>query len=57
MNNAVFGKTMENGRKRKGIKLVTPEKKRNNLASKPKFFSELFFWKPISNRNEKNTHN
>ena len=37
MNNAVFGKTMENIRKRRNIKLVTTDKRRNKLVSEPNY--------------------
>ena len=37
MNNAVFGKTMENIRKHRDIKLVTTDKKINKLVSEPNY--------------------
>ena len=37
MNNAVFGKTMENIRKHRDVKLVTTDKKRSNLVSEPNY--------------------
>ena len=37
VNNAVFGKTMENVRKHRDIRLVKTDKKRNKLVSEPNF--------------------
>ena len=39
MNNSVFGKTMENIRKHRNIKLVTTDKKRNKLVSEPNYYT------------------
>ena len=43
MNNSVFGKTMENIRKRLDVRLVTDEKKLLKLSSKPNYVSSEIF--------------
>ena len=43
MNNSKFGKTVENVRKHRGIKLVTTEKRRLKLASKPNYHTKTQF--------------
>ena len=49
----IFGKTMENGRKDSGIKLVTT-KARSNFVSKTNYHrKKSLLWKFITNRNEK----
>ena len=37
MNNAVFGKTMENVRNRRDVKLVVTEERRKKLVSEPNY--------------------
>ena len=37
MNNSVFGKTIENIRKHRAIKLVTTDNKRSKLISEPDY--------------------
>ena len=43
MNNSVFGKTMENMRKHRDIKLVTADEKRNKLVSEPNYHTTKHF--------------
>ena len=43
MNNALFGKTMENVRKHREIKLVTTDKRRNRLVSEPNYHTTKWF--------------
>ena len=43
MNNAIFGKTMENVRKHRDIKFVTTERGRNHLVSEPNYLTTKFF--------------
>ena len=47
INNAVFGKTMENVRKHRDIKLVTTERRRNYLVSEPNYHTTKFFTKNL----------
>ena len=48
MNNAVFGKTMENIRKHRDIKLVTTDKNRNKLVSEPNYHTMNYISKDLS---------
>ena len=43
VNNSVFGKTMENVRNYRDIKLVTTDKRRNQLASEPNYHTTKYF--------------
>ena len=48
MNNAVFGKTVENIRKHRDIKLVTRDKKRNKLVSEPNYHTRNYISEDLS---------
>ena len=48
MNNAVFGKTMENIRKHRNIKLVTTDKKVSELVSEPNYHTMNYISKDLS---------
>ena len=43
MNNAVFGKTMENVRKHRDIKLVTTDKRKNQLVPESNYHTTKWF--------------
>ena len=48
MNNSVFGKTMENIRKHREIKLVTTDKKRSKLVSEPNYHTIILISEDLS---------
>ena len=55
MNNASFGKKLENVRKNRDIKLVTTERRGNYLVSEPNSHTTNFFTERcFSSGNEKN---
>ena len=47
INNSVFGKNMENVRKYRDIKLVTTNKRRNQLVSEPNYQTTKWFLKDL----------
>ena len=47
MNSSVFGKTMENVRNHKDIRLVTTDKRRSILASEPNYHSTKYISKDL----------
>ena len=53
MNNSVFGKTMENVRNYRDIKLVTTDKRRKRLVPQPNYRTSKSFRTFNGNRNEK----
>ena len=48
MNNSVFGKTMENIRKHRDVKLVTTDKKRSKLVSEPNYHTINLIFEDLS---------
>ena len=48
MNNAVYGKTMDNIRKHRGIKLVATNKKRSKLVSEPNYHTMNYISEDLS---------
>ena len=56
MNNADFGKTMENVRKHRDIKLATTERRRNYLVSELNYHTIKFFTKNLFAIEMKTTH-
>ena len=48
MNNTVFGKTMENVRKHRDIKLVITDKKRSKLVSEPNYHTMNYISEDLS---------
>ena len=57
MNNSAFGKTMENIRKHRDIKLVTTDKRRNQLVSESNYHTTKYFSEdllPVENKSKMN---
>ena len=55
MNDAVFGKTMENVRKHRDVKLVTTDQRRNQLVSEPNYHITKYFSEDLSANEMKRT--
>ena len=55
MNNSVFGKTMENLRKRSNIQFVTDSRKMERLATRPTYVSHKIFHENLVAVNSKQT--
>ena len=55
MNNAVFGKTMENVRKHRAIKLVITDKNRSKLVSEPNYHTMNYISEDLSKTEMKRT--
>ena len=53
MNNAIFGKTMENVRKHRNINFVTTKRRRNNLVSEPNYHIAKIFTEHLLEKKKK----
>ena len=53
MNNSLFGKTMENVRKHGDIKLVTNDKRTNQLVSEPNYHTTEWFSEDLLTKKKK----
>ena len=58
MSNVAFGKTLGNVRKYRHVQFVTTEARKNYLISEWNYHTteKKTFWKPIGNKNEKNSN-
>ena len=56
INNSVFGKTMENVRKHRNIKLLKIEKRRDYGVRSKLSQYKTFYRESVGNRNEKNSN-
>ena len=57
MNNTISGKTMENLRKHRDIKLVKTKRRRYYSLSEPNYLTKIFSQNYIDNRTENNSNN
>ena len=57
MNNAIFGKTIENERKHRDIKLVTTKRRRKYLASEPNYHTTKLFTEHLLAKEMKKNRN